>query len=201
MRIARPNRSFGSLRSAPRGGCHHTSAPFTPRLAAALIQNGAAMPNAAVSVPPSAGPITRPMLKPTLLAAIAGRRSFFGTSTGVIDCHAGAVSALNAPIRNVKTRRLSGVTRSSATMAANAAAIAVLTTSPAIRNLRRSTMSASAPAGIAIRKIGRLAATWTSATVNGSGLRFVISQPDAAAYIQVPTLETTVAVQITANAW
>src|SRR5262249_54269308 len=61
-------------------------------------------------------------------------------------------------------------------------------------------MSASAPAGIAIRKIGRLAATCTSDTMSGSGLSPVISQPDAAVYIQVPTFATTVAVQITTKA-
>src|SRR5512140_2241643 len=76
----------------------------------------------------------------------------------------------------------------------------VFATSPAIRKRRRSTMSASAPAGIAIRKIGRLAATCTSDTISGSGLSPVISQPDAAVYIQVPTFASTVAVQITTKA-
>jgi hypothetical protein len=37
-------------------------------------------------------------------------------------------------------------------------------------------------------------------TVSGSASRLVMSQPDAALYIQVPTLATTVAIQITANA-
>ena len=58
-------------------------------------------------------------------------------------------------------------------------------------------MSASAPAGSANRNIGRLVATWTSETISGSGSRPVISQPDAAVYIQVPMLETTVAVHST----
>ncbi len=61
-------------------------------------------------------------------------------------------------------------------------------------------MSASAPAGIAIRKIGRLAATCTNDTVSGSGARLAISQPEAAVYIQVPMLAMTEAVQITVNA-
>ena len=43
-------------------------------------------------------------------------------------------------------------------------------------------------------------AACTSETISGSGLRLVISQPDAALYIQPPTLDTSVAVQITANA-
>jgi hypothetical protein len=47
--------------------------------------------------------------------------------------------------------------------------------------------------------IGKVVATWTIETMNGSGLRSVISQPDAALYIQPPMFETTVAVQITAK--
>src|SRR6516162_7526943 len=72
--------------------------------------------------------------------------------------------------------------------------------STTIRNLRLSKMSASAPAGIANREIGRLLAACTSATINASGLSEVINQPDAALYIQPPTLETSVAVQRTVKA-
>jgi hypothetical protein len=36
--------------------------------------------------------------------------------------------------------------------------------------------------------------------LSGSGLRLVISHPDAASYIQVPALATTVAVQTTVKA-
>src|ERR1700735_3781903 len=61
-------------------------------------------------------------------------------------------------------------------------------------------MSARAPAGIANRQIGQALAACTSATSSGSGLRLVISQPDAVEYIQPPTFDTRVAVQITANA-
>ena len=62
-----------------------------------------------------------------------------------------------------------------------------------------SKMSASAPAGNANRNTGSVVAVCTNATTKGSGLRLVISQPDAALYIQPPTLETRVAVQITAK--
>ena len=72
--------------------------------------------------------------------------------------------------------------------------------STTIRNLRLSKISASAPAGIANKQIGKVLAACTSATISGSGLRLVISQPEAALYIQPPTLETKVAVQMTANA-
>jgi hypothetical protein len=61
-------------------------------------------------------------------------------------------------------------------------------------------MSASAPAGIATRNMGSVVATCTSDTMNGSGLRLVISQPEAALNIQAPTFAITVAVQMTAKA-
>jgi hypothetical protein len=67
-----------------------------------------------------------------------------------------------------------------------------------MRKRRLSIMSASAPAGSANRKSGRLAATCTSDTVSGSESKLVIGQAAAALYIQPPVLETTVAVQMTA---
>src|SRR5580692_5854890 len=60
-------------------------------------------------------------------------------------------------------------------------------------------MSASAPAGIANRNIGRLFATCTMETMNGSGSRLVMSQAEATLYIQPPMLDTTVAIQINTN--
>ncbi len=52
---------------------------------------------------------------------------------------------------------------------------------------------------MANRQIGSVLAACTSATISGSGLRLVISHPDAALYIQPPTLETSVAVHTTAK--
>ena len=72
--------------------------------------------------------------------------------------------------------------------------------STTIKYLRLSNISASAPAGMANTQMGKEPAACTSATTKGPGLRPVISQPEAALYIQPPTLETTVAIQITAKA-
>src|SRR5579863_6850286 len=69
-----------------------------------------------------------------------------------------------------------------------------------IRNRRLSKMSAIAPAASANMNIGRLLATWTSDTSSASPWRLTISQPLAALYIQLPIFETTVAIQMTANA-
>jgi len=71
--------------------------------------------------------------------------------------------------------------------------------SPNSRNLRRSTISLSAPAGIASRNIGRLVATWTSDTVRGLESRLVMSQPEAAVDIQPPMFDTTVPIQMIVN--
>jgi hypothetical protein len=103
-------------------------------------------------------------------------------------------------MRKVKSSRFVALARSSQTTAANTAEMAVITVSAARRNFRRSTVSASAPAGNANRNIGSDVATCTIDTMNGSGLRLVMSHPEAALYIQLPTLETTVAVQRTAKA-
>src|SRR5258705_4847908 len=170
---------------------------MTPKLATALIQSGAGIPGAAVTARPSAGPIARLMLNPMLLMATACCRSWRGTSCGTIDCQAGAASAPPAPIRKVKISKLIGVTRSRTTSAAKTALTAVVATSTPIRKRRRSMMSASAPAGSANTNTGRLAATWTSDTMSGSGLRPVISQPEAAVYIQVPIFAATVAAHST----
>jgi len=61
-------------------------------------------------------------------------------------------------------------------------------------------MSASAPAGIANRNIGRLFATYTIETISALASRLVMSRPEATLYIQPPMFETTVAIQITVNA-
>ena len=166
----------------------------------ALIQNGAAIPKLPTITPPNAGPTARLTLTPALFAAIAGWRSCLGTSCGTIVCQAGTVSAPAAPMRKVNSNRLTGVASPNETIPAYRAERTVKMISATMRNLRLSTMSAIAPAGNANRNIGRVVATWTIDTMNGSGLRLVISQPDAALYIQLPMFETTVAVHSTENA-
>src|SRR5471030_1060005 len=55
-------------------------------------------------------------------------------------------------------------------------------------------MSASAPAGRARSITGKLSAASTSATIEGDAESEVINQPDPTSCIQVPMLETTVAI-------
>jgi len=114
---------------------------------------------AALDAHAKAGPTARLTLTPTLFAATASGRSCLGTSWGTIDCHAGAVSAAPVSTRKVKNSNLPGVTRSSQTSAASAVELTVMKDSTTISRRRLSTMSASAPASSANRKIGRLVAT------------------------------------------
>src|SRR5262245_27685495 len=131
---------------------------------------------------------------PTLFAAIAPCRLCAGTSCGTTACQAGAWIAPSIPLRNVNSSRFAGVAASSDTMSANAPEISAIASSVLTRNFRRSMISATAPAGIARRNIGNEAATCTSDTMNGSGLRSVISQPAAVLYIHPPMFDTTVAI-------
>ena len=62
------------------------------------------------------------------------------------------------------------------------------------RNLRRSKISASAPAGNAINNTGKLTATCTRATHIGELVSEVISQPVATFCIQLPVYEITAAI-------
>ena len=167
---------------------------MTPRLLTALIQNGAAMPKAAVDAPPSAGPTARLILKPTLLAVIAGVQVLLRHELRRNRLPGRAPSARpKAPIRNVNTAGVAGVTRSNATRAANSAAIAVLAALAADQEGRRlSTMSASAPAGQREQEHRQAGGDLDQRHDQRIGSRLVISQPEAAVYIQVPMLETTV---------
>src|SRR5258706_15620685 len=99
LRIAAKKRSAGSCFACGGGPRHQASAPTLARLLAALIQNGAATPAAVVITPPSAGPIARLMLMPTLLAATACASSSRGTRSGTIDWYGGAPAGLHPPRR------------------------------------------------------------------------------------------------------
>src|SRR5262249_25811449 len=67
------------------------------------------------------------------------------------------------------------------------------------RNRRRSTISASAPAGKMTRKTGRVAAAVTRLIFNGDVVSWVINQPAPTFCIHVPVYETTAATQSERN--
>ncbi len=144
-------------------------------------------------MPPNAGPIAREMLTPRLLSATAGRSSGFGTSSGTIDCQAGAASAAPMPLTKVSASSEIGVIHPIQVSTPSATLTSASPIWIVIINRRRSTMSASAPAGSASRNTGNVVAACTSATIVGDGARLVISQPEAVSRIQVPMLAATVA--------
>ena len=101
--------------------------------------------------------------------------------------------------RKMKLRSVAGPTACSETSSANTRLSSIVRISSHRIRRRLSHRSANAPAGSASRNSGRLLATCTSDTSSGLGLRLVISHPEAALYIQVPMLETTVAIHSQRN--
>lgn len=132
---------------------------ITLNVLSAFSQKGAASPIAPMIRPASAGPTARLMLMPTLLSEMAACRSLRGISEGTMACHEGAMSADAAPTRNVKNSRISGVTRPSHTRNPSPATMIDNTAFTPISSLRRSTMSARAPAGKPKSTIGSIVAT------------------------------------------
>jgi hypothetical protein len=149
--------------------------------------------------PPSAGPTARAMLMPSELSATALLRSFFWTSSGTMACQVGPISAAPMPPRKVSAT--SDVTDCSP--AADSSIRLMLVPASRnwmpIRNLRRSRISASTPAGIASRNTGNVAAACTSATAAGDVDKSVISHALATSRMKLPVLPITVATQSTAN--
>ena len=80
-------------------------------------------------------------------------------------------------------------------------AVATITihTCMTISKRRRSTMSASAPAGNAANTTGKLPAVSTSATSRGERVSDVINQLSPTSCIQEPMLDTTLAIQSARN--
>ena len=88
-RTALTRRSAGRLSAALRGFRHQNRAATITALLAAKIQNGTAIPAAAMTRPPSAGPAARPTLKPTPFRAVALSRSSLGTRSGMVAAPGG----------------------------------------------------------------------------------------------------------------
>src|SRR4029077_7403747 len=100
-------------------GRHQRMTAITPRLLTAFSQKGAAMPAPRMMTPASAGPMTRLMLTPMLLSAMAEESDAGGTSSGVMDCQAGVSTAASVPTRKMNSSSTAGVFRLSATNTAN----------------------------------------------------------------------------------
>src|SRR5947209_1225709 len=166
---------------------------------AALRKKTAHGPDAATMRPPNAGPIARAMLIPTPLSVIAAAKSDGETSSGVIACHTGLLIADPTPRRKVSQSKRAGVIwpiNARAPIAPAATSIQLCMTRS---KRRRSTTSASAPAGKATSTTGRLPAVSTSATSTGDVVNEVINHDSPTSCIHVPMFDTTVAIQSARN--
>jgi hypothetical protein len=150
--------------------------------------------------PPSAGPMARATLMPSEFRATAARSSALPTSSGTTDWKAGPDRAAPIPPRSVRPSSNPGDMAPDPAASARARPTRSRNACTPTRNLRRSTTSASAPAGRDSRNTGRVVAPWTIATARGEGDSSVISQPDATSRTQVPVLDTSTASQTTRKA-
>src|SRR6266404_7606767 len=166
---------------------------------AALRKKTAHGPDAPIMKPPNAGPNARATLKLTTLSVIAAGKSVGRTNSGVIACQTGLLMAVPMPRRKVSESRRAGVIwpiNARTPIAPAATTIQICMTSS---RRRRSTMSASAPAGRANSTTGKLPNVSTSATSTGEGVNEVINHDSPTSCIHVPMFDTTVAIQSARN--
>jgi len=120
---------------------------------------------------------------------IAGASSARGTSSGVSDPKAGKPSAEPRASAAVRTSRSAGVVTCASVMVPSAPARSNCHTWLASTTLRRSSTSASAPAGSASTKFGAELAVCSSATSAAEVVSEVISQEAATRCIHEPTFD------------
>ena len=122
-----------------------------------------------------------------------------GTCSLTEDCQAGPNSAMPQPTMKQNASRIFGVTRPSHAITASAVAPASEIDSDTSATMRRSYMSAMAPAGIEISMIGSISAVCTSATLSADDVICVIAQAAPTPWISRPRLESRLASQIRRN--
>ena len=159
---------------------------MTPKNDAAFSRKDHPDPAAATTIPPSAGPTARATLNPAEFSATADACRAGETTSGVIACHAGSFITAPSPSRNVKISSTQGSTACSSVSTPSAADATTIQPWVKSRSRRRSTMSASAPAGSTTRNTGTAAAACTRPTISGEVVSWVINQPAPTFCIHVP---------------
>src|SRR5213594_563204 len=196
--VAPITRSAGSrARGASRRQRYTTTSTATNDTA--LSANTSAGPDAATSTPPRAGPTARPMFTGNALSVTARVSSDAGTSSDVIACQVGAFIATPTPRANVNARSVVAVTRPRNASTASSPAATSIQLCVTSSSRRRSTISATAPAGSPTTKTGRLVALCTRATINGDGENEVMAHAALTFCIHVPMLETSEAIHSARN--
>ena len=103
------------------------------------------------------------------------------------------------PTMKQNASRICGVTRPSHASTDSAVAPTSAIDSEISATMRRSYMSAMAPAGIEISMIGSIKAVWTSATLSADDVICVMAQAAPTPWINRPRLESRLASQMRRN--
>ena len=159
---------------------------MTPKNETAFSRKASPEPAAAMISPPNAGPMARATLKPAEFHATPAAKLRGETTSGVMACHAGSFSTAPKPIRQVSTSSRVGVILPASVSPPRAAAASTIQLCVNSNSLRRSTMSASAPAGSTTTNTAMLPAACTRPTINGDMVSEVISQAAPTFCIQLP---------------
>ena len=122
-----------------------------------------------------------------------------GTCSATEACQAGPNSAMPLPIRKQNSSNRFGVMCPLQVRTVRPVAPISAMTSDTSPTLRRSYMSAMAPAGIEISMIGSISAVWTSATLSAADVICVIAQAAPTLWIIKPRLDSRLASQMRRN--
>ncbi|MND94446.1 hypothetical protein D3C80_866630 [compost metagenome] len=154
-----------------------------------MTAKAAAAPAAATIMPPMAGPTLRARLKPMEFRVTAPARSSRGTMSPTDACQAGPLKATPQPIRKVKASSTQGVIHPIQVIAANPVETSSMKVWAASMILRRSTVSASAPAASDSSMIGRVTDACTRAVIWAEAMEVII-QAAPTDWISPPKLVT-----------
>ena len=122
-----------------------------------------------------------------------------GTCSLTEACQAGPNSAMPQPTTKQNASRIFGVIRPRQAITASAVAPASEIDSDTSATMRRSYMSAIAPAGIEISMIGSINAVCTSATLSADEVISVIAHAAPTPWISRPRLDSRLASQMRRN--
>src|ERR1700733_7582606 len=131
--------------------------------------------------------------------AIADGSVSAGTCSLTEDCQAGPNSAMPLPTIKQNPNKTCGVTMPSHASTDSAVAPASEIDSEISATIRRSYMSAMAPAGIEISMIGSIKAVCTNATLSADDVICVIAQAAPTPWINSPRLDNRLASQMRRN--
>ena len=143
--------------------------------------------------PPTAGPTARLTLKPALLRATPPARIRRSSSSGTTAWKAGMERAEPVPMRKEMARRMAGVMWCRKVRPDSTAAQPSMKTWVVMSSLRRSRISATAPAARPRSSTGRVVPVSMRATRRGEVVRWAICHFSPTLCTWVPTLEAMLA--------